>query len=68
MKNFNKLRVTDYKLRAALIALLLFSLGIGMAVAQKQYHENQEMEAIFHELRRQLPQTYLIRQTNEWII
>lgn len=63
-----KLQVTGYKLRAALIALLLFSLGIGTTVAQKQYRENQEMEAIFHELRRQLPQTYLVRQTNEWSI
>ena len=75
MKNFNELRVTSYKLqvashklRAYVAAALLFVMGFSTAMAQKQYQENQELTAIFKELKRTFPKTFLIRQTNDWII
>ena len=74
MKNYNELRVTSDKLRVGVITALLFLLGFGTAMAQERdfknrtYHVKWELSDLFGSLRMNFPQTYLVRQTNDWII
>ena len=74
MTNYNELRVTSDKLRVGVITALLFLLGFGTAMAQERdfknrtYHEKWELSDPFGSLRMNFPQTYLDRQTNDWII
>lgn len=74
MKNYNELRVTSYKLRVGVITALLFLLGFGTAMAQERdfknrtFYENWELSNLFWDLKQNFSQTYLIRQTNDWII
>ena len=73
MKNYKKLRVMSDKLRVGVITALLFLLGFGTAMAQElnekqTFYENWELSNLFWELKLNFSQTYLIRQTNNWII
>ena len=73
MKNYKKLRVMSDKLRVGVITALLFLLGFGTAMAQElnekqTFYENWELSNLFWELKLNFSQTYLIRQTNDWII
>lgn len=74
MKNYNELRVTSDKLRVGVITALLFLLGFGTAMAQERdfknrtFYENWELSNLFWDLKLNFSQTYLIRQTNDWII
>lgn len=70
----NKLRATSDKLRVGVITALLFLLGFGTAMAQERdfknrtFYENWELSNLFWDLKQNFSQTYLIRQTNDWII
>ena len=81
MKNYDKLRATSdelrvmsYELRVGIITALLFLLGFGTAMAQEQdfenrtFYENWRLSNLFWDLKQDFSQTYLIRQTNDWII
>lgn len=74
MKNYNELRVTSDKLRVGVTTALLFLLGFGTAMAQERdfknrtFYENWELSNLFWDLKQNFSQTYLIRQTNDWII
>ena len=81
MKNYDKLRATSdelrvmsYELRVGIITALLFLLGFGTAMAQEQdfenrtFYENWRLSNLFWDLKQNFSQTYLIRQTNNWII
>ena len=81
MKNYDKLRaksdklrVMSYELRVGIITALLFLLGFGTAMAQEQdfenrtFYENWRLSNLFWDLKLNFSQTYLIRQTNDWII
>lgn len=81
MKNYNELRaksdelrVMSYELRVGIITALLFLLGFGTAMAQEQdfenrtFYENWRLSNLFWDLKQNFSQTYLIRQTNDWII
>ena len=78
MKNFRiiscELRATNDKLRAYVVAALLFVMGVNTAMAQeinkesRTYHVKWELSDLFGSLRMNFPQTYLVRQTNDWII
>ena len=69
-----KLQATSYKLRVGIITALLFLLGFGTAMAQEQdfenrtFYENWRLSNLFWDLKQNFSQTYLIRQTNDWII
>ena len=69
-----KLQATSYKLRVGIITALLFLLGLGTTMAQEQdfenrtFYENWRLSNLFWDLKQDFSQTYLIRQTNDWII
>ena len=69
-----KLQATSYKLRVGIITALLFLLGLGTTMAQEQdfenrtFYENWRLSNLFWDLKLNFSQTYLIRQTNDWII
>ncbi len=69
-----ELRATSNKLRVGIITALLFLLGFGTAMAQEQdfenrtFYENWRLSNLFWDLKQNFSQTYLIRQTNDWII
>lgn len=58
----------SYKLRVALLALLALLLPVSPVAAQKQYQENPVLTEMWKELDGKFRQTYLVRQTNDWII